>query len=141
MELTGEAYRIVYDPATTTVTCEGNLRLYGAGGFLSMTAFEQQHLSQGQPQSFAETEKKRDASILDLFYTVADQKPASITLNVHRLESLNSSGINAFSKFVLKVRQDHASQLTIQGNRKYVWQGKVLGNLQKLMPALHLEWV
>lgn len=132
MELTGESYRIGYDTATTTITCEGSLRLYGAEGFLSITAFEQHRFS---------SEKKREASILDFFYMIADQKPSHITLNIHRLESLNSSGINALSKFVLRIRQHHASQLVIQGNQHYVWQGKVLSNLQKLMPELQLEWV
>lgn len=141
MEFMGESYRIEYNPVTTTITCEGNLRLYGAEGFLSITAFEQNRLSYGRLQVAGEKEKQGCDSILEFLYGIIDQKPARITLNLHRLEALNSSGINAFSKFVLRVRQYQASQLIIQGNRQFLWQSKTLHNFQKLMPEVQLEWL
>lgn len=112
MEISGEDYRVTYDPATITITCEGILRLYGVTGY---------------------------ALIVKLLNDVADQKPEKITLNLQKLQFLNSSGINAFSKFVIKVRNHQASQLIVRGSSQFPWQSKSLRNLQRLMPELQVE--
>lgn len=112
MEITGENYRIVYDQKTATVRCEGSLRLYGATGY---------------------------TSIVDLFNKAADQKVPSLILNLEELQFLNSSGINALSKFVIRVRNNKISKLIVQGTDRYPWQGKSLTNLQRLMPEIQLE--
>lgn len=112
MEISGENYSVTYDQATATITCKGSLRLYGAAGY---------------------------ASVAELFNQVADQKPPVITLRVNDLQFLNSSGINAFSKFVINVRNKEASKLVVQGSHQYAWQGKSLKNLQRLMPNLILK--
>jgi hypothetical protein len=70
---------------------------------------------------------------------LADQEPATITLDLRELEFLNSSGINVISKFVLKVRQKNTSQILVRGSKTIPWQGKSLKNLQRLMPSLQLE--
>lgn len=112
MEVNGENYRVTYDPKTATLTCQGSLRLYGATGYVS---------------------------IVDLFNKVADQKPSTITLNLQDLQFLNSSGINALSKFVIRVRNYKTSKLLVKGTNQFSWQPKSLTNLQRLMPDLHLE--
>jgi hypothetical protein len=43
------------------------------------------------------------------------------------------------SKFVLRMRQQKASQLVVTGSQQYPGQKKSLSNLQRLMPALQLE--
>jgi hypothetical protein len=113
MEVNGENYRVTYDPQTATLTCQGSLRLYGSTGY---------------------------TSIVDLFNKVADQKPPTIILNLQELQFLNSSGINAFSKFVIRVRNLKTSQLIIRGTNQIFWQSKSLSNLQRLMPDLKLEF-
>jgi len=112
MEISGENYRVSYDPKTATVICEGSLRLYGASGY---------------------------SSIVELFNKAADQKASKVTLNLQELQFLNSSGINALSKFVIRVRNNKSSTLVVQGTEKYPWQSKSLTNLQRLMPELQLE--
>jgi hypothetical protein len=112
MEVNGENYRVAYDSATATITCQGSLRLYGATGY---------------------------ASVVELLNTAADQKPPILTLNLEELQFLNSSGINAFSKFVIRVRNHKASQLVVRGTQQFPWQSKSLRNLQRLMPDLKLE--
>ncbi len=79
------------------------------------------------------------APIVDLLNEVTDSSPNMITLDLRKLEFLNSSGINIISKFVIKVRQLKNIQITIQGSKQIPWQGKSLKNLQRLMPSLHLE--
>jgi hypothetical protein len=112
MEINGENYRVMYDPKTATLTCQGSLRLYGSAGY---------------------------TAIVDLFNQIADQKPPTITLNLEGLQFLNSSGINAFSKFVIRVRNLKISQLVVKGTNQFSWQSKSLINLQRLMPEIHLE--
>ncbi len=79
------------------------------------------------------------APIVDLLNEVTDSSPNMITLDLRKLEFLNSSGINIISKFAIEVRQLKNIQITIQGSKQIPWQGKSLKNLQRLMPSLHLE--
>ncbi len=139
MEITGDKYRIVYDPDTTTITCEGSLRLYGADGFLTISAFERNRLAKGTAASHTPSAGEGYASIMELLFDVVEQKPAHITLDLRQLESMNSSGINVFSKFVIKVREYKTIQLAIYGKESYTWQQRVLKNFQKLLPSLSVE--
>lgn len=111
MEVRGDDYRVSYDQTTATISCQGSFRLYGVAGY--------------EP-------------IMELLNHVADQKPATITLNLKELEFLNSSGINTISKFIISVRNHKASDLVIKGNRQISWQSKSLENLQRLMPNLQV---
>ena len=112
MEIKTKDYTLQYDRATQTVTCCGAFRL-----------------------SLAE----EYAPIVDLLNEVADSSPNTVTLDLRNLEFLNSSGINIFSKFVIKVRQQKNIQIAIKGSKQIPWQRKSLKNLQRLMPSLQLE--
>ncbi|HEY9649676.1 MAG TPA: hypothetical protein V6C95_03365 [Coleofasciculaceae cyanobacterium] len=112
MEIKTEDYSICYDPITAIVICQGSLRLNG--------------IDEYEP-------------IVKLLNDLADREPATITLNLRKLEFLNSSGINVLSKFVIKVRQKQTIEMVVQGSKTIPWQGKSLKNLQRLMPSLQLE--
>mgnify|MGYP000155532837 CR=1 FL=1 len=112
MEIKSEDYNIWYDPLTTTVNCEGSLRLSGMEEY---------------------------APIVELLNAVAEKEQSQITLNLKGLAFLNSSGINVISKFVIEVRKKGNTQMLVQGSKSIPWQGKSLKNLQKLMPSLKLE--
>jgi hypothetical protein len=112
MEINGESYRVIYDQNTATITCEGSLRLYGASGY---------------------------TEIVDLFNNAADHKAPTIVLDLQGLQFLNSSGINALSKFIIRVRNHKISRLVVQGSNRFPWQSKSLANLQRLMPEIELE--
>lgn len=113
MEIKTGDYSICYDPATETVICQGSLRLGGVEEY--------------EP-------------IVKLLNDLADQEPRKITLNLKKLDFLNSSGINVLSKYVIKVRQKGTIQMLVQGSKAISWQGKSLKNLQRLMPSLELEF-
>ena len=134
MEIQGERYRIRYDDSTSTLALEGILRLYGAAGYFSIDDFNKHHdaLPPNSGTSYV--------SIMELFEVIAKQRPSHCVLNLRGLELLNSSGINALSKFVIKIREINATQLTILGSQQFFWQSKVLQNLQKLLPGLHIEF-
>ena len=53
--------------------------------------------------------------------------------------TLNSSGINTLSKFILHVRNHKVTQVVVQGSARFPWQEKSLINLQRLLPTLKLE--
>jgi hypothetical protein len=112
MEIKHRDCQVTYDPATATVTCLGSFRLQGS------TEYE---------------------PILQLLNHAADAKPATITLDVRNLQFLNSSGINMLSKFVVQVRNHHASQIVIKSSSQFPWQQKSLKNFQRLLPGLQLE--
>ena len=113
MQIKTEDYSIDYDSTTTTVICQGSLRLGG------MEEYE---------------------PIMQILNNVVDSEPPKMTLNLQSLEFLNSSGINVLSKFVIKVRQKGNIQMVVLGSKKIPWQGKSLKNLQRLMPSLQLEF-
>lgn len=112
MEIKTEDYRVWYNPATTTINCQGSLRLSG------MEEYE---------------------PIVQLLNDAIGIEPQTITLNLRELEFLNSSGINILSKFTIKVRQKGNIQMVVRGSKNIPWQGKSLKNLQRLMPSLQLE--
>jgi hypothetical protein len=114
MEVKGDDYRVWYEQYDAVIYCQGSLRLAGTEEY---------------------------APIVQVLENVIAQNPKQISLNLCQLEFLNSSGINVLSKFVIKVRQKETIKITVQGSESIPWQGKSLKNLQRLMPALKLEWI
>lgn len=114
MEVKGDDYKVWYNASDASIYCQGSLRLAGTEEY---------------------------APIVQILEHVIEQSPQRIILNLCQLEFLNSSGINVLSKFVIKVRQKEKISITVQGSDTVPWQGKSLKNLQRLMPALKLEWV
>ena len=112
-EINQDDYQVRYDPGAAVVICAGNFRLHGP---------------------------EYDA-ILEILNEAAGAGHQTLTLDLRELQFLNSSGINTLSKFVMRMRQQKGSQLVIRGSEQYPWQKKSLGNLQRLLPALHLELV
>jgi hypothetical protein len=112
MEISTKDYSILYDSVTETVICCGSFRL---------------------------SQMEEYAPIVQLLNDVTDREPKTITLDLRKLEFLNSSGINILSKFVIKVRQQKNIQIAVKGSKQIPWQGKSLKNLQRLMPSLSLE--
>jgi len=109
----GEGYRVHGSEQGDTVVFEGVLRLGGMSEY---------------------------APIADLLRTVLDGRDA-VTLDLRRLEFLNSSGIAMLSKFVIEARNREEVAVTIKGSSTVPWQGKSLKNLQRLMDTLSLELV
>lgn len=113
MKIADKHYVIMYDAATTTLSCQGSFRVYGGYEYDSIT---------------------------DLLHTVAAQKPATLTLDLRNLYFLNSLGINMLYKLVIHVRDYQSSQLVVQGAQQNVWQEKLFLNFQRLMPGIVIEW-
>jgi hypothetical protein len=112
VEIKTDDYHIWHDPATATVFFSGVLRLAG--------------MEEYRP-------------VMDLLLS-AVENTSNFTISTKELEFLNSSGISMLSIFVVKIRELGNVQLTLQGSDKVLWQTKSLRNLQRLMPALTLEF-
>jgi hypothetical protein len=138
MDIIGKNYHITYDPETTTISCQGALQLYGADGYFSIAEFEKSrtaHTMSEQPH------ESRFATLMELFNDIIGRHTAMITVNIQKLQKLNSSGINVLSKFVIKFRDRQVGQLIIQGSHEFPWQSRVLENLQKILPEIIVKWV
>jgi hypothetical protein len=48
--------------------------------------------------------------------------------------------MSVLSRFVIGVRKKKTTQLVVKGSKGMPWQEKLLGNWQRLMPALTPEW-
>lgn len=111
-EISGENYKVRYDPKNATIYFKGSLRLSGMAEY---------------------------TPIMDLLSQIFEQEPQTIILNLKALEFLNSSGISMLSKFVINLRKKQTIQVIVKGSDNIPWQGKSLKNLQRLMPRLILE--
>ena len=111
MEISGDTSRVWFEPARRTVHFEGTCRLGGTEAYVPISTMLQELLTAA---------------------------PLPLTIDLIRLQFLNSSGINMLCKFVIAARQAGAAALSVQGTRSIVWHAKSLPNLKKLYPALHL---
>ncbi|CAG0962543.1 hypothetical protein BURK2_00818 [Burkholderiales bacterium] len=110
--LQDELYCVAYDAVSGTIELKGTLRLNGTEEY---------------------------APVVAVLHRALDAHRA-VTLNLAGLDFLNSSGIATLSRFVIEARNRGGIALTIRGSRQIAWQGKSLINLQRLMPALVMEF-
>lgn len=113
MNIQTEDYTVWYEPTTATVNFKGLLR-----------------------ESLINDYKP----IEELLDQVMVQELPLITMNLQQLEFLNSSGMSVLSRFVIRVRKQKITQLTVKGSTQMPWQNKLLSNWQRLMPTLKVEW-
>lgn len=113
MEVKTDDYRVWYEPETATANFQGLLRESG--------------IAEYKP-------------IEQLLEEAIAQDPPTLTLNLQQLEFLNSSGMSILSRFVIGVRKKKTIQLIVRGSNEIPWQKKSLGNWQRLMPGLTLEF-
>ena len=112
-EIKGQDYRVVWLTEESTVVFHGILRLLG---------------------------HKEYAPISDLLNEAA-QHATQITLDLQKLEFLNSAGINVVYRFIIQMRDDKVKRhVVVRGANRVTWQEKSLQNLKRLMPDLQLEW-
>jgi len=111
MNIHDENYQICFDTATHRIEFSGSLRLNGMAEY---------------------------APIFELLNEASADPSQPLTLDLRKLEFLNSSGIAMLSKFVIGVRNGEL-KLNVLGSSAVPWQSKSLTNLKRLMPDLVLE--
>lgn len=63
--------------------------------------------------------------------------PSPVTIHLHQVVFLNSTGITALARLVIAARSARLT-LTIKGNKDAQWQHKMLGSLCRLYGDLHI---
>ncbi len=111
-EIKGEDYIVIYNPETESISFQGELTLGGP--------------SEYQP-------------IKDLLEQVVESETSAVTLDLLKLEFLNSSGISMLSKFMLKVKNEKNIKVTILGSNDVPWQSKSIKNFKRLLPSAELK--
>jgi hypothetical protein len=111
MEIEGDNYRVVYDPAESVVLFQGILRLTGRFPF--------------------------NKQLVD---AVAAAAPKMIKLDVRQLEFLNSNGVVLLFKLIADLQSLIDGQIIIRGSTRYPWQVRWLEDMSKFMPELQLDW-
>ena len=113
MEITKEGCSIQYKKETSEIFVVGTMRLFGSEHY---------------------------ADIASVLSRAAEDESPNLTLDITRLQFLNSSGINVFFKFLIDLRKRNRTKLTIKGTNEYFWQKKTLLNFQKILPGTALEY-
>lgn len=112
LEVKNNEYRVRYNSETQTVTFQGELQLNGMDEY---------------------------APIVMLLDKVVNQEPSVLTLDLRKLEFLNSSGMNVLLSLVIKVRNKQTVQLVVEGSETVSWQSRSLNNIRRLMPTAQLH--
>jgi len=109
----GEEFTIDFNESTRTVLFKGTIRLQTGEDY---------------------------SPIVDLMHKAGQANAGQVlVLDFQQLTFLNSSGINAISKFVIASRKEDKLTLKVVGNKDIYWQQKSLQNLQKLWPKVQIE--
>lgn len=111
-EIKGDEYNIEHKEAEKTVIFKGTIRLQTTDDYAPITELlmkAQEAVGKGQ-----------------------------LTLDFRQLQFLNSSGINAISKFVIAARNEDKIDLIVLGSQEIYWQQKSLANLSKLWPKVQV---
>ncbi|OQY53006.1 MAG: hypothetical protein DRR08_24655 [Candidatus Parabeggiatoa sp. nov. 2] len=113
MEITTKEYSVKYDAQTATIHWQGAMRL----------------------------SDKEYEPIKQLLNKVAALELPQITLDLRKLQALNSSGITTLGKFILSLNDKKTTQLLIQASKKIAWQKRSVVNFKRLMRRhLQVEW-
>ena len=86
-EIKTTEFVVTYDPETATVVFQGILRVHGYTSYLPIER---------------------------LLSDIVAQKPPTITLDIHALEFINSSGIDVLYRFAYKAHSQARSQLVVR---------------------------
>lgn len=112
MELKAGESILKYNPADQTVTMEGSMRLANLMEYDKISVF------------------LNDA---------ATQASDKLTLDMTKLNFLNSSGITTLSMFILATKKKQNPKLNILGTALFAWQEKSLKNFNKLWNEVEIS--
>ena len=113
MKVAGLGYRVVYDSAAATVKFEGVLRLLGEAGY---------------------------ARIKQLLNDAVAGDPEAVTLDVSRLEFLNSQGMVLVTRFIMDLCDSGTTRVAVHGSARHRWQVRWLQNMERLVPEMRVDW-
>ena len=113
MQVSGETYRVWREADSAQINFEGALRLSGTAAYAPI----------------AKLLEEASASDEDL-----------VTLDISKLQYLNSAGINMFYKFAVALRNRGDVGLVVYGASEYPWQKKMLNHMNRFIKRLEIKY-
>ncbi|MEI8093955.1 MAG: hypothetical protein WCG80_07080 [Spirochaetales bacterium] len=104
----GDDYSVEYHPTTSQLFFRGTIRLQTTEDYVPVM------------------------ELMQKAHAGCAEGGTNLIMDFSHLEFLNSSGINAISKFVIATRKEAKICIDVLGNKDIYWQQKSLQNLQKL---------
>ncbi|MEM7031051.1 MAG: hypothetical protein AAF629_15905 [Chloroflexota bacterium] len=111
MHVFHEDYQIKYNTEAHTIACAGKLRLMPSDYVL----------------------------IMSMLMAASNEQTKKITLDIQKLDSVNTPGISLFIKFIRDAVEGNSQQVIVRGNRHTNWHTKTFNRLSKVIPNLSLE--
>lgn len=115
MKLAIENASFTFDKDSATINIEGSLRLSGM-------------------------QKYHEEGFFDFLKNAVKASDTSINLDLTKLQYLNSSGVTAFSRFILELKKESLNPIKVIGNTEVSWQKKTLPNFPKLWNQVTLDF-
>lgn len=115
MQVSGETYRVWRDKDSAQINFEGALRLSGTASY---------------------------APIAKLLEEAGASAEDRVTLDISKLQYLNSAGINMFYKFAVSLRSNpNDLGLLVYGSSEYPWQKKMLNHMNRFIKRLEIQYL
>ena len=109
----GDDYLVSYEQELATVLCTGLLDLRGKEGYADLSL------------------------LLD---EVVKANHSLTTLDLRKLEFLNSSGITTIGGFLIKMRDGGNKALRVLCSDRFTWQSRSMQGLKRLLPEMSIEF-
>ena len=113
MQVSGETYRVWRDKDSAQINFEGALRLSGTAAY---------------------------APIAKLLEEAGSSVDDQVTLDISKLQYLNSAGINMFYKWSVCGRGRGDLGLLVYGSSEYPWQKKMLNHMNRFIKRLESQY-
>ena len=78
--------------------------------------------------------------IAELVARMVALNPPMLTLDMRKLEAMNSSGINSMSKFLMQAAKHEGMKVKVKASKEISWQDRMLRNIQRVVPGFELEF-
>lgn len=114
LKLEGDIYLIWYKDDDHIIHFEGSLRLWDPGEYSRIKQY-----------------------MLDIYELDIEK----LSIDLTKLEFLNSSGISMLCKFIFETKKTNRIPITIVGRNDILWQKKSLHNLKKLWDKIELKLI
>ncbi|WP_299453587.1 hypothetical protein [uncultured Microscilla sp.] len=115
MELAIENASFTFDKDKATLSIEGALRLSGV-------------------------QKYKEEGFFDFLKDAVKNCETTLNLDLTKLQYLNSSGVTAFSRFILEIKKEAMNPIKVTGSSEISWQKKTLPNFPKLWNQIILDF-
>jgi hypothetical protein len=85
-------------------------------------------------------QKYKEEGFFDFLKDAVKSCETTLMLDLSNLQYLNSSGVTAFSRFILEIKKEELPPIKVKGSTVISWQKKTLPNFPKLWNQIILDF-